>query len=117
MAGHWLERQVVATNELLKVKADLKILEARLAIQMRDDPTRFGMAKTTEAGIEQRVAVQPEVVTLQAKVLEADAELRAIRAVLDSIELKRQALRSVQELVMRNYSTSDNADGRQPLSF
>ena len=102
----WSRKAVEAAEASQRAKAGLKLVEAQLAIDVRQDPTKYGFGKTTEDLIKQIVQVQPQFVDASNAVIAADGELSSVRAVLEALEHKRSSLKHIAELTVSGYAGS-----------
>ncbi len=81
----------------------LKLTEAQLSIDIRQNPINYGFTKTTEDLIKSCVQMQQSYVDAQNAVLVAKTELAQSRAVLDALECKRSSLKYISELTVAGY--------------
>ena len=88
----WAERAVSARAEVDRLKLAMEVTEATLQLDIRNDPDRFGLTKTTEAGIQARVKCHDKYTrAVERFYATKEASLLLDRAV-ESLEQKKRML-------------------------
>ena len=84
---HWAKASIEADVVEEHAKFRLGVVEARLDLDCRTNPTRFGLDKVTEGGIKNAVQVHPERIQAYEEWLEARRQSKlldvAVRAMMD----------------------------------
>jgi hypothetical protein len=99
---------------LQRAENNLKLVEARLSIAIRQNPLNYGFAKVTEDLVKAIILTEPEYVEALDRVAEARAELTATRGVVDALEIKRSSLKYLAELTVAGYLGSMSVNPRNP---
>jgi len=92
-----------ATNGVVVVRADLDG-------QIRTDPETYGLAKATEAGIENTIPQQPEYIAALRAVVEARHAVRILEAACTALEHKKRALENCVKLWQNDYFSAPRAE-------
>lgn len=96
----------VATEDATALQVaenNLKLVEAKLSIDIRQNPINYGFAKTTEDTIKAIILTQPDYVAAQTAVVNAKTKLAESRAVCDSLDVKRSSLKYLAELTIAGF--------------
>jgi hypothetical protein len=86
----------------------LKLVEANLSIDIRQNPVNYGITKSTEDTIKSKILIQPNYIEAQAAVVAAKAKLSESRAVCDALDAKRSSLKYLTELSIAGFLGSTN---------
>jgi hypothetical protein len=86
----------------------LKLVEAKLSIDIRQNPVNYGVTKTTEDTIKALILIQPSYTEAQQAVVAAKAKLSESRAVCDALDAKRSSLKYLTELSIAGFLGSTN---------
>jgi hypothetical protein len=81
----------------------LKLVEAKLSIDIRQNPVIYGITKTTEDTIKALILTQPHYIEAQAAVVAAKSKLSETRAVCDALDAKRSSLKYLTELSISGF--------------
>jgi hypothetical protein len=81
----------------------LKLVEAKLSIDIRQNPVNYGITKTTEDTIKATILIQPDYIEAQAAVVAAKSKLSETRAVCDALDAKRSSLKYLTELSISGF--------------
>lgn len=110
----WTREATARLIELQHAKNALKVAEARVSINCRNNPLDYGVQKVTDESAKSIVAVQPTVIEAQSKVVELEGRLASARAIVESLETKRSSLKYLAELTVAGYLGSTNVSVKQP---
>lgn len=110
----WSREAVFRLARLNAAKNQLKLVEARCALDIRSNPLSYGHQKVTEGLIESLVVVQEEYQEAQEAVRTAEASLGEARAVVDALESKRSSLKYLAELTVSGYLGSTTVSVSPP---
>jgi hypothetical protein len=81
----------------------LKLVEAKLSSDIRQNPVNYGITKTTEDTIKATILIQPDYIEAQAAVVAAKSKLLETRAVCDALDAKRSSLKYLTELSISGF--------------
>jgi hypothetical protein len=81
----------------------LKLVEAKLSSDIRQNPVNYGITKTTEDTIKATILIQPDYIEAQAAVVAAKSKLSETRAVCDALDAKRSSLKYLTELSISGF--------------
>jgi hypothetical protein len=110
----WSRQAAMQVEALQRAENNLKLVEARLSIAIRQNPLNYGFAKVTEDLVKAIILTEPEYVEALDHVAEARAELTATRGVVDALEIKRSSLKYLAELTVAGYLGSMSVNPRNP---
>ena len=108
----WTRQAIADLETSQRAENALKLEEARLSIDIRQNPVNYGMAKVTEDTVKALVQVQQSHIDAQNAVVEAKSQLAGSRAVVDALEVKRSSLKYLAELSIAGYLGSTNVQPR-----
>ncbi len=92
-----------ARRELSMAKAGLEVIEAQLKLDIRSNPSKFGLDKVTEEAIKAAVPVQVKFKIAKEEVRDAQYEVDMLDAALEAIDDRKYALKDLVQLRMSNY--------------
>ena len=81
----------------------LKLVEAKLSIDIRQNPINYEITKTTEDTIKATILIQPDYIEAQAAVVAAKSKLSETRAVCEALDAKRSSLKYLTELSISGF--------------
>ena len=90
-------------NEKETVEYRLKVLEAELDLQIRDDPDKFKLMKITETSIKNKITTMPEHKALSKALLEANHNYNTIKSIMVALEHKKAAIAGRVSLWIAQY--------------
>jgi hypothetical protein len=99
----WTRAAAEQLAAVRRAENNLKLIEAKTSINIRQRPEDYGFAKVTEELVKTLVLTQPEVIAAQDEVLKAKTDLDATKAVVDSLDAKRSSLKYLAELTVAGY--------------
>jgi hypothetical protein len=86
-----------------ELKERIDVEKARLDLEIRKDPAKYGIEKVTESVVQSAILVQPEYKDLQEKYREARYENDIANAAVRAIDQKKTALENLVRLLTANY--------------
>lgn len=86
-----------------ELKERLEVEKARLDLEIRKDPAKYGIEKVTESAIQSAILMQPEYQELQEKYREARYENDIANAAVRAIDQKKTALENLVRLLTVSY--------------
>ena len=89
---------IEARRKFDELKADLDVVEAELAMSIRDNPQHYKLEKVTEAAINATVLTRKRYQEAHHKLLEARHEQEMVQAVVSALEHKKRSLTLLVEL-------------------
>lgn len=93
-----------ARRDLDEAKAELDVVEAKVARFVRNTPAKYGIAeKVTEGAIKAAVATDRRYLEQQKKVNEAKHQLDMLQAVVSALETKKRSLTLLCDLMGMSY--------------
>jgi hypothetical protein len=99
----WNTAYADAVKDLQVLENQRVVLKATTDRKIRVNPQDYGFAKLTEDGIKAAVCIQPEIIDLEAKIVEAEHDCHTIKAIVSALDVKRSALKSLTELTLSGY--------------
>lgn len=111
----WSRQASTQVEEVQRAENNLKLVEAKLSIQIRQNPVDFGFPKVTEELVKSLIVTQPEYIHALDLLTKAKTELTATRAVVDALEIKRSSLKYLAELTVSGYLGSTSVNPRNPV--
>jgi hypothetical protein len=108
----WSRKAIADLETSQRAENALKLVEARLSIDIRQNPVNYGMAKVTEDTVKALITVQQDFIDAQNAVISAKSELSESRAVVDALEVKRSTLKYLAELTIAGYLGSTTVQPR-----
>jgi len=110
----WSRQASAQVEALQRAENQLKLVEAKLSIAIRQNPVDYGFPKVTEDLVKSLIVTQPEYIDAQEAVTKTKSELTATRSVVDALEIKRSSLKYLAELTVSGYLGSTNVNPRNP---
>jgi hypothetical protein len=104
----WNRAATEDATAALVAENHLKLVEAKLSIDIRQNPVNYGVTKTTEDTIKALILIQPSYIEAQQAVVAAKAKLSESRAVCDALDAKRSSLKYLTELSIAGFLGSTN---------
>jgi hypothetical protein len=99
----WRRAEGEDATASLVAENHLKLVEARLSSDIRQNPVNYGITKTTEDTIKATILIQPDYIEAQAAVVAAKSKLSETRAVCDALDAKRSSLKYLTELSISGF--------------
>jgi hypothetical protein len=110
---HWLEQPMMfmryaeaaalARSERDNAKEALEVTRAKVARKIRDNPEKFGMAKVTEASVNEAILLDPEVLKAGSAFNEARYNTDLLGAAVEAMDQRRRALEGLVQLHGQQY--------------
>lgn len=86
-----------------ELKERLEVEKARLDLEIRKDPAKYGIEKVTESVVQSAILIQPEYQELQRLYREARYENDIANAAVRAIDQKKTALENLVRLLTASY--------------
>ena len=86
-----------------EIKERLEVEKARLDLEIRKDPSKYGIEKVTESVVQSAILIQPEYQELQRLYREARYENDIANAAVRAIDQKKTALENLVRLLIASY--------------
>lgn len=102
----WHQALAKAQASLATAEQALLHTRSKTEIAIRQDPVKFGLAKTTEDSIKALLAIQPAVIEATNEVNAAKDEVSSTRAIVEALDVKRSALKYLSELTLQGFANS-----------
>lgn len=99
----WSRKAIADLEASQRAENALKYEEARLSIDIRQNPINYGMAKVTEDTVKALIQVQQSYIDAQNAAIAAKSQLAESRAVVDALEVKRSTLKYLAELTVSGF--------------
>lgn len=87
-----------ARRDVDEAKAELELTEAEVSAEIRANPEDHGVAKVTEAGLKELVAVNKRVQTKARALRHAQHQANLAAAVVSALDQKKNSLKNLVEL-------------------
>ena len=91
-------RQADRNKELTEAKDKKKLLEAELSMEIRNNPSAYGLLKVSEAGVEAAILSAPAIVGLARTIAQLQHEVDVLTAADKALTHKRHALEHLMDL-------------------
>jgi hypothetical protein len=102
-----LAKYLAAHADAIRVRDFCKrsslITRARVEMEVRQEPEKFGVEKVTEAAIKNAVELHVRVVRCEATLLEAEHKVKMLSAAVDSFKERRKAIDGLTTLLQMGY--------------
>lgn len=99
----WTGKHAQALLEVDRAKAVLDVAKADADRQIRENPEKYGLTKTTEAVVANAVTLHPAVKAAVAVLQDARYTANLLSGAVQAIEDRRRALQSLVELGSREW--------------
>ncbi len=99
----WATKLATTSNAVSRTKLDLSLALAKKEIHIRQNPLNYGFPKLTEDTVKACLAADKDVNELERKLVDSEAEVRVLRAIVDSLEVKRSSLKYLCELATSGF--------------
>ena len=96
----YAEKAAKARQTEDELKGQLEVLEARLAKEMRTDPDKYGLVKTTDAAIKEAVIAHDDRQKHVAKIANAKFEREILQYAVTAFEHRKKALENAVSLYL-----------------
>ena len=91
-------------------KSNLENVEAKLQMEIREDPSKFGLDKVTENAIKSALVLNEDYKKAKEQVLQAKYEMDVSQAVVNALEAKKKSLAMLVDLYLVGYFSEMKAD-------
>lgn len=98
--SYWETQLAEAQNKLYLAQLDEKVTEARINLDVRSNPLRYGNLKITDASAGALTQTNEEVVAAARAVIAAKLEVDNTRAIVNALDAKRSACKYLSELLV-----------------
>lgn len=88
----YVEEYIRRLGDYERQKVDLKIEEARLSIDVRENPMAYGLTKTTEKALEEAVDANPKLEKLRSKLVSAKTDVAAYNLFITFLKERTKTL-------------------------
>lgn len=100
--------------EELRHKFDL--LKSGKSLDVKDDPTKYGFKRATEATVDAIVEQQPDIMRMKEEIRLATYVMKKYQSLVDAMDSKKKALENLVHLAsMQYYSEPTAKAGTSPL--
>jgi len=104
-----------ARKEWEEAKNKLKVVEAEVSLDIRKNPSVYGLDKITEGTISATVVIDARVIEAQEAVIEVRHEMDIVDAAVSAMDSRKKALEKEVDLWLANYFSepkikSENAE-------
>lgn len=99
----WAERHISATMLVEKKEYEFAVLEARLELECRDDPEKFGINNLTEAAVKAAIKASPRYTKAKEEILLLRTEGMLLAKAVAAIEMKKRMLDNLITLHGQEY--------------
>lgn len=100
-----------ADTEVDRMKGFLELTEARMELEIRDNPSAFGLRKVTEASVEKTVIASAEYQTALLKHNQARGDARFLRGVINTLDQRKTAIEYITKLRLADYFAEPRVPG------
>ena len=104
------DAQVIAKDKLRRVKAKLDVVKSEAAKEIRLNPEKYGLQKTTADIIKEAVIVHPEVLAAQEIVFQENYNVDMYQSMLNALNDRKAALENLVKLHGQQYFATPQAD-------
>jgi len=101
--AHWAEKAVDASFEYDKAKERLDVIRAELDMNIRKDPSAFGIDKITEGAVQSAIANNAIYQEANSKLLESKRDAKLLDVARESFEHRKRALEKLTDLFLAKY--------------
>lgn len=98
-----------AQKELDDVKVEMDVVRAEIFMDVIKRPTKYGLAKTTEAAVNAMITTQPAIRDMMKRIGECKHNVALYRAAVDALEHRKRALEKLVELHLADYYSAPRA--------
>lgn len=86
-----------------ELKAQLEVVEAEFNLKVRQDPSKFGLEKLTEAALKELGILHPEMRKIEEKIRRAAHKEKLMAALCRALDMKKRSLTNLVELHSAGY--------------
>ncbi len=118
MRRKYSERLADAKRDAKQAKAEFKLIEAELDLQIRDNPSLFHIKKVTEPAIANVIITQKEYQQAQRELINAEHKSDVLSGIIDTIDDRKYGLQDRVKLFLADYfgdPKTDSANGREKI--
>lgn len=108
----YASKAAAARRDLDDAKNEQEVVKAELDQSIRDDPSKFGLSKVTEASIVAVIPTEPKYQAAQKAVTRAKYQVAIYDAVVTALDHRKKALEKLVDLHLSNYYSSPRASDR-----
>lgn len=95
---NWSSQLAEKSNLVFKTKLDISLARAKKEIDIRQNPLNYGFPKMTEGTVSACLEADKEIKALERILVDTEAEVRVLRAIVESLDVKRSSLKYLCEL-------------------
>lgn len=99
----WAERAVEARATMDRAKLRLETIEALCALDVRNNPAAYGLAKTTEGGIKASVKTEPKYAQAHDAYVKARKDSALLDKAVMAMEMKKRMIETLITLHGQSY--------------
>ncbi len=99
----WNSAMADALEAQYKAENKLELVKAQVSINIRKNPQDYGFPKVTEDQIKALVINDKGVQEAEDALLAAKVEVKQLQAIIESLDVKRSALKYLSELTVTGY--------------
>jgi hypothetical protein len=99
----WAERAIDARHEYDQAKFRMGVKEADLAIRIRKEPSKFGIAKVTDKSVDAAISKHPEYQEAHEDYLDARRNSMLLDKAVDAMEQKKRMIEVMITLHGQSY--------------
>ena len=99
----YAEKLAEADTEVDRTKGFLELTEARMELEIRENPSAFGLKKVTEASVEKSVVCSPEYQNAWTKHNKARGDARYLRGIINTLDQRKTAIEYITKLRLADY--------------
>jgi len=104
-------------KEWEEAKNNLKVVEAEVSLDVRKNPSVYGLEKITEGTISATVVIDDRVKEAQAAVIEARHEMDIVDAAVAAMDSRKKALEKEVDLWLANYFSEPKVKSEDAEKF
>ncbi len=101
--GQYCELLADAHRQLDLKKEKLVMVDAKLGLEIRTNPNKFGLDKVTEAGVNSILVLQEEHKELEKELIDLRYDVEVLTGAVRSLDQKKSALENLVRLHGQNY--------------
>ena len=101
--GRYCELLADAHRQLDLKKEKLVMVDAKLGLEIRTNPNKYGLDKVTEAGVNSILVLQEEHKELEKELIDLRYDVEVLTGAVRSLDQKKSALENLVRLHGQNY--------------
>ncbi len=95
---NWASQLAEKMNLVFKTKLEISLARAKKEIDIRHNPLNYGFPKMTEGTVACCLEADKDINALERTLIDLEAEVRVLRAIVESLEVKRSSMKYLCEL-------------------